>query len=288
MRHRLRVRPLGDIVLRMPTAVAPAELLVSVHDIVDGISIHARVSTRVFGDGRTRLVFVHGLGVSVRYLEPTMVRLAKEHPVSGLDLPGFGRSDTPPKALDTAGLGRALAAWLDARGIGPAIFIGNSYGCQVIVELAIQDPSRVVGLVLNAPTMDPAHRSIFGQLWRVFADIPFEPWRLGFLVAIDYLRARPLRLLATLRHALADHIEEKLPDIVAPTIVVCGALDPVVTVAWAAEAARLVGISSQGAAGATLTVVPTAAHALPYDDPASFASLIDAFVKRAQRLSRPR
>ena len=288
MRHRLRVRPLGDIVLRMPTAVAPAELLVSVHDIVDGISIHARVSTRVFGDGRTRLVFVHGLGVSVRYLEPTMVRLAKEHPVSGLDLPGFGRSDTPPKALDTAGLGRALAAWLDARGIGPAIFIGNSYGCQVIVELAMQDPSRVVGLVLNAPTMDPAHRSIFGQLWRVLADIPFEPWRLGFLVAIDYLRARPLRLLATLRHALADHIEEKLPDIVAPTIVVCGALDPVVTVAWAAEAARLVGISSQGAAGATLTVVPTAAHALPYDDPASFASLIDAFVKRAQRLSRPR
>ena len=288
MRHRLRVRPLGDIVLRMPTAVAPAELLVSVHDIVDGLSIHARVSTRVFGDGRTRLVFVHGLGVSVRYLEPTMVRLAKEHPVSGLDLPGFGRSDTPPKALDTAGLGRALAAWLDARGIGPAIFIGNSYGCQVIVELAMQDPSRVVGLVLNAPTMDPAHRSIFGQLWRVLADIPFEPWRLGFLVAIDYLRARPLRLLATLRHALADHIEEKLPDIVAPTIVVCGALDPVVTVAWAAEAARLVGISSQGAAGATLTVVPTAAHALPYDDPASFASLIDAFVKRAQRLSRPR
>ena len=173
-----------------------------------------------------------------------MVRLALDHPVVGLDLPGFGRSGTPPKALDTPGLGRALAAWLDARGVGPAIFIGNSYGCQVIVELAIQDPSRVVGLVLNAPTMDPAHRTIFGQLWRVLADIPFEPWRLGFLVANDYIRARPFRLLATLRHALADHIEEKLPDIVAPTIVVCGALDPVVTVAWAAEAARLVGISS--------------------------------------------
>ena len=217
-----------------------------------------------------------------------MVRLALDHPGVGLDLPGFGRSGTPPKALDTPALGRALAAWLDTRGIGPAIFIGNSYGCQVIVELAIQDPARVVGLVLNAPTMDPAHRTIFGQLWRVLADIPFEPWRLGFLVANDYIRARPFRLLATLRHALADHIEEKLPDVVAPTIVVCGALDPVVTVAWAAEAARLVGISSQGAAGATLSVVPTGAHALPYDDPQTFASLIDAFVQRAQRQSRPR
>ena len=284
----LRAGPIGGIVLRMPSVVAPAEPLVSVHDVVDGIPIHARVSTRTFKDGRTRLVFVHGLGVSVRYLEPTMVRLAQEHPVAGPDLPGFGRSGTPSKALDTTGLGKALAAWLDTRGIGPAIFVGNSYGCQVIVELAIQDPSRVVGLVLNAPTMDPAHRTIFGQLWRVLADIPFEPWRLGFLVAYDYLRARPFRLLATLRHALADHIEEKLPDIVAPTIVVCGALDPVVTVAWAAEAARLVGLSSRGAAGATLSIVPAAAHALPYDDPSSFATLIDAFVKRAQRQSRPR
>ena len=272
----------------MSSVVAPAEPLVSVYDVVGGIPIHARVSTRTFGDGRTRLVFVHGLGVSVRYLEPTMLRLAPEHLVAGLDLPGFGRSGTPPNALDTVALGKTLAAWLDVRGIGPAIFIGNSYGCQVIVELAFQDPSRVIGLVLNAPTMDPAHRSIFGQLWRVLLDIPFEPWRLGMIVALDYLRARPFRLLATLRHALADHIEEKLPDIVAPTIVVCGALDPVVTVAWAAEASRLVGISSRGAAGSTLSVVPTAAHALPYDDPMIFATLIDTFVKRAQRQSRPR
>jgi 2-hydroxy-6-oxonona-2,4-dienedioate hydrolase len=271
----------------MSTAVEPAEL-VSVYDVVDGVSIHSRVSTRTFSDGRTRLVFVHGLGVSVRYLEPTMIELARAHPVAGIDLPGFGRSGTPPKALDTPGLGKALANWLDTRGIGPAIFIGNSYGCQIIVELAFQDPSRVVGLVLNAPTMDPAHRTVFGQLWRVLVDIPFEPWRLGFLVAHDYFRARPFRLLATLRHALADHIEEKLPDIVAPTIVVCGALDPVVTVAWAAEAARLVGISSHGSAGATLSVVPAAAHALPYDDPVIFANLVDGFVKRAQRQTRAR
>ncbi|MEP7000359.1 MAG: alpha/beta hydrolase [bacterium] len=272
----------------MSTAVEPTELLTSVFDVVAGVTIHSRVSTRTFSDGRTRLVFVHGLGVSVRYFEPTMLELAREHPIAGLDLPGFGRSGRPPKALDTPGLAKALADWLDARGIGPAIFIGNSYGCQIIVELAFQEPSRVVGLVLNAPTMDPAHRTIFGQLWRVLVDIPLEPWRLGFIVARDYLRARPLRLLATLRHALADHIEEKLPDIVAPTIVVCGAQDPVVTVAWAAEAARLVGMSSHGAAGATLSVVPSAAHALPYDNPVVLANLVDGFVKRAQRRTRGR
>ena len=270
----------------MSRVVVAAERLVSVTNLVDGISIHALVSP--FVDGRTPLVFVHGLGVSVRYLEPTMALLASEYHVAGLDLPGFGRSGTPPEALDTRGLAEALAKWLDVRGIGPAIFVGNSYGCQVIVELVMQDPRRVVGLVLNAPTMDPAHRTIAGQVFRVLADIPFEPFGLGWVVARDYLRVGPLRLLATLRYALADRIEEKLPDIAAPTVIVCGARDPVVTVAWAAEAARLVGLSSRGAAGATLSVVSTAAHALPYDDPATFAALIEAFVERVHRVNRPR
>ena len=262
----------------MLTAVFPAEPLESVRDVVDGVSIHGLVSSCSTASHAPTLVFVHGLGVSTRYLEPTMRQLTTTHAVAGLDLPGFGRSGTPRKALDTTGLADALAAWLTARGIGPAVFVANSYGCQVIVELTMRYPARVLGLVLNAPTMDPAHRTVFGQLWRVIADIPYEPWRLALIVLRDYLRARPVRLLATLRHALADHIEEKLPDLSVPVLVVCGALDPVVTVAWSTEAARLVGISSPGAAGATLSVVPTAAHALPYDDPVTFASLITTFV----------
>ncbi len=271
----------------MSPDLASSAQLVSVTDLVDGIPIHAMVSPH-FVVGRTPLVFVHGLGVSVRYLEPTMALLVARHHVAGLDLPGFGRSGSPPEVLDTRGLAAALIAWLDVRGIGPAIFIGNSYGCQVIVELAMQDPRRVVGLVLNAPTMDPAHRTISGQVLRVLADIPFEPFRLGWVVLRDYIRAGPLRLLTTLRYALADRIEEKLPDIVAPTVIVSGAHDPVVTLAWAAEAARLVGISSRGTVGATLSVVPTAAHALPYDDPAAFAALIESFVERVHRNTRAR
>ena len=272
----------------MLTGVSPAQPFVSVRDVVDGVSIHGLVSARPAAGDAPTLVFVHGLGVSTRYLEPTMRQLTATHAVAGLDLPGFGRSGTPPKALDTTGLADSLAKWLDVRGIGPAVFVANSYGCQVIVELTMRYPSRVVGLVLNAPTMDPAHRTMFGQLWRVIADIPFEPWRLALIVLRDYLRARPLRLLATLNHALADHIEEKLPDITVPVLVVCGARDPVVTVAWSTEAARLVGISSPGAAGATLSVVPTAAHALPYDDPVTFATLITGFASTIRKRATPR
>jgi 2-hydroxy-6-oxonona-2,4-dienedioate hydrolase len=261
-------------------------------DVVNGIRVHGLASVpdavtldRTPADGLP-LVFVHGLGVSTRYLAPTMALLARQHPelaVAGLDLPGFGRSATPTHALDVPELADALAGWLDVRGIGPATFVGNSHGCQVIVELATRMPARVLGLVLNAPTMDPAHRTVLGQMTRVLLDIPREPLSLAVIVLRDYLRAGPIRLWRTLRSALADHIEEKLPMLAMPVAIVCGALDPVVTVPWSTEAARLTGISRPHAAGATLHVVPSASHALPFDDPASFAPLIVALVERVRR-----
>jgi len=272
----------------MSPAITPGPRLKSVKDVVHGIPIHARVSSQPASDDWAPLIFVHGLGLSVRYLEPTMTRLAGDYSVAGLDLPGFGRSGNPPAALDVSGLCNALAGWLDARGIGPAIFVGSSFGCQVIIELASREPSRVLGLVLNAPMMDPAYRSMGKQLLRMLADVPYEPWTLGILGIRDYARAGPMRLMATFRYALNYHIETKLPKLVAPALIVCSARDPLVTVDWGTELTRLVGLSALGAAGASMSVVPAAAHALPYDDPAVFAALIAKFVERARMLSRAR
>ena len=74
----------------MPTAVSTREPLVSVRDVVDGVSIYALVSSHDGAGDEPPLVFVHGLGVSTRYLEPTMRRLTATHVVGGPDLPGFG------------------------------------------------------------------------------------------------------------------------------------------------------------------------------------------------------
>jgi pimeloyl-ACP methyl ester carboxylesterase len=260
--------------------MSSASMLRSVYDVVGGFRIHGLASDRVAGPrvARPSLVFVHGLGVSLRYMEPTMARLAGEFDVNGIDLPGFGRSDRPRRILDVSDLAAAVADWLDARQIGPAIFVGNSFGCQVIVELVSRQPHRALGLVLNAPTIDPAHRSRTTMLLRVARDVPNEPFRLALIVARDYLRAGPRRILTTLGYAIADRIEEKLPGIGAPTLVVCGAHDPVVTVRWASEVARLVGIGRPGAAGAMMQCVGDAAHALPFDDPEAFARILRSFV----------
>lgn len=264
-----------------PIARKPEPSLSSAWDTIDGLRVHARTSGPP-GHGPP-VVFVHGLGVSTRYMEPTMTRLAGAYTVAGLDLAGFGRSDTPPRPFTLAEHARTLAHWMDARGIGPAILVGNSYGCQVVVECVSRWPERAVGLVLNAPTMDPAHRSAAAMIGRVIADIPREPWRLATIVTRDYLRAGPRRLLATLGGALDDRIEEKLPGLVQPVLVVCGARDPVVTARWASECARLVGIERAGAAGGAMQCVGSAAHALPFTEPDVFAAIIANFAMHGVR-----
>ena len=257
-------------------------LLQSVWTTVDGLRIHARVSDTPAV--APPIVFVHGLGVSSRYMEPTLARLAATRRVAALDLAGFGRSDTPRRPFTLGEHAQLLLRWLDARGIVTPILVGNSYGCQVIVECVSRAPACARGLVLNAPTMDPAHRSALVMIGRVLADVPREPWRLAGVVARDYWRAGPRCLLVTLADALRDRIEEKLPSIVQPTLVVCGARDPVVTVRWASECARLVGIERIDAAGGTMQCVATAAHALPYDDPDTFATIIANFAEHGVRL----
>lgn len=66
------------------------------------------------GPAGTAVVVVHGLGLSSRYLEPTLRLLASDFRVLAPDLPGFGRSTRPAQPLTLAELAGAVVAWMDA------------------------------------------------------------------------------------------------------------------------------------------------------------------------------
>ncbi|HST64088.1 MAG TPA: alpha/beta hydrolase [Mycobacteriales bacterium] len=174
---------------------------------VGGTRLHARTHD---GTG-TRVVLVHGLAVSHRYLMPTAALLARRHPVAALDLPGFGLSDEPGRVLDTRELADALGGWLGATGGGPVVLLGNSYGCQVIVDLVVRRPDVAAAVVLAGPTVDPAARSATRQVLRWLADVPREPPTQGPILLRDARDAGARRLLGTLRHSVRDRIERKLP-----------------------------------------------------------------------------
>jgi pimeloyl-ACP methyl ester carboxylesterase len=238
---------------------------------VRGVDIHDRASLRG-ANATPPLVLVHGLAVSHRYLMPLAARLAGHHPVHVLDLPGFGLSGKPGRVLDVAEHADHLAAWLAAAGLPPVAVLGNSFGCQVAVDLAVRYPDRVCGLVLVGPTVDPSARTASRQILRWLRDTAREdPLQLPIL-ARDVRDAGPHRVAGTLAHALRDPIEDKLPLVKVPTLVTRGSREPIVPMAWAQAASRLLPLGE-------LAVVP-GPHNANYGAADHLAELVMAFLRR--------
>ena len=219
------------------SAPAPAQGFQSRWPTVRGVATHDRVSAG--GPSDTPLVLVHGLAVSHRYLMPLAVRLAGYHPVHVVDLPGFGLSGDPDRVLGVAEHADHLADWLQAADLSPVAVLGNSFGCQVAVELALRHPNHVRGLVLVGPTMDPSAPNALRQILRWLRDaVREDPLQLPILVR-DVLDAGPRRVAGTLAHALRDPIEDKLPLLKIPVLVTRGSKEPIVPKAWAHIVTRL-------------------------------------------------
>jgi len=104
------------------------------------------------------LVLVHGAG-GTRLHWPAELRRLPGATVYTIDLPGHGSSEVPPFILPNGGerggdtiegCAEAVAAFLDAAGIGRAVVVGHSMGGAIGLTLALNFADRVGGLVLVA------------------------------------------------------------------------------------------------------------------------------------------
>jgi 2-hydroxy-6-oxonona-2,4-dienedioate hydrolase len=240
---------------------------------IDGLWMFHR---RVAGPAGLPVVLVHGLGLSGRYMLPTARHLAPSFAVYLPDLPGFGDSARPERALDVPGLAEALAAWLRAVELAPAALLGNSFGCQIIADLAARRPELVAGIVLQGPTTPPDERSWLWQFVRWRQNQPFNPDDLGPITWGDYRKCGYLRLLQTFRHQIRDPIERKLPLIRAPTLVVRGQHDPICRLPFAKEVTRRLPRGR-------LVEIPEVAHTLVYTAPEQLAQVTRQFLEEAGR-----
>lgn len=243
---------------------------------VDGRRLHARVSAGPVPAGAPAVVLVHGLGVSSSYMLPLARNLAPHCRVLAPDLPGFGKSAHPPRVLDVPELADALVAWMTAVRLPRAALVCNSMGCQIAVDCAVRYPERVERLVLQGVTMDPAARSVPAQLGRLAVAALRAPVSSWFVVMLDYWRCRPWRALQTLRYALRDRIEDKLPHVRAPALVVHGTRDPIAPRPWAEQVASLL---PQG----QLVELPGAGHIPNYARPEELARAVLPFLRGGAR-----
>jgi pimeloyl-ACP methyl ester carboxylesterase len=246
--------------------------LVSTWVPVQGLRLHAWTTAKALPPDAPTVVLVHGVAVSSRYLLPLAQHLAPRVRVYVPDLPGYGRSDRPAGGdLTVPELADALVGWIDRVGLERPHLLGNSFGCQVIADLAARHPDRVGRIVLQGPTFDPDARSAWRQALRWLAVVPFERFSEGFVMSRDLWDLGAWRAVDMIRKGLDDRIELKLPHIVAPTLVVRGTRDAIVPRRWAETAARLLP-------NGRLIVLPGAAHTINYSQPDRLAEVIWPFL----------
>jgi pimeloyl-ACP methyl ester carboxylesterase len=258
---------------------------------------------------RLPLVVLLEAGFVWRDYAVVLDRFAPERRVFALDWPGFGASAKPAPAdftYSTHSFAKLLSAWLDALGIARAVLLGNGVGAIAALRYAVAHPTRVLGLALVAP-LGFAQHALLAGLARRLTGSPFLLRRIEPLVTSLLLgptspdvtsiahRHRELRTaadcaasiqaLAALSRSLAAtevDLSTLASQITAPSLVLRGALDPLVTAAEVHRAA-----SSIGARGALEVTLPDAGH-LPFlQQPDRFHQALAGLINAAESATPP-
>jgi pimeloyl-ACP methyl ester carboxylesterase len=102
----------------------------------------------VTGAGSPPLVFVHGFACSHTDWQAQVQHFSARHMTVAVDLPGHGATPAPSGPGSIAQCGAAAAELLRARSLPPAVLVGHSMGCRVVLDAALRAPGQVAGVVL--------------------------------------------------------------------------------------------------------------------------------------------
>ncbi|MEB4614055.1 alpha/beta fold hydrolase, partial [Leucobacter sp. M11] len=186
------------------------------------------------------VLLVHGIGMGSAYYGRLRDALALAVNVVAVDLPGFGDTPEPSRSLSMPDLGDLLGEAVLAQLGGPVVAVGHSMGTQVVAELADRHPELVHHLVLIAPTVNASERSVTRQALRMIQDLWGESPRVMLIGSWLYLRTGPRWFIKKFRTMLEHRIEDVLPRLRVPTLVIRGETDRVCPRDWVTACADLI------------------------------------------------
>ncbi|MFJ6170487.1 alpha/beta fold hydrolase [Curtobacterium sp. NPDC092190] len=238
---------------------------------VGGLSVRLRSlapAGRLHDTLAPTVVLVHGIGMSHRSFDRTQRHLARTHRTIAVDLPGFGGLPPAGRPLDLQELGDLVVGAVRSRGVGDLVLVGQSMGTQVVVEAARRHAETVTAVVLVGPVVDPARRTLLQQATDLGRDCLVEDPRMNLVVLTDYLRSLR-QYVRQLRPMLRYRLEDTVPELPQPVLVVRGDRDPIGRRDWAAALAA--------AARRGVLVELPGGHHVQDRQPVAFARLVDEF-----------
>ena len=182
------------------------------------------------------IILIHGAGGTHLYFPPELRRL-NGFKIVAPDLPGHGK---------TEGIGRqsindyvqSIQKFMEEINLANAVIIGHSMGAAIALQLAIDAPEKVLGLVILgggsrlsvAPSIleKTANEATFPLAIEKIIKWSFgpdTPPRLKELAAQHMNETRPAVLHGDFIACNAFDISERLNEIKKPTLILCGTED---------------------------------------------------------------
>jgi pimeloyl-ACP methyl ester carboxylesterase len=155
---------------------------------------------------------VHGFACSLEDWKHQTAALSTSHETVACDLRGHGETPGRPHECSIEHYGGDVAALLNNLELSPAILVGHSMGCRVVLEANRLAPERVAGLVLvdgsRQGSGDPAQAealtrsAILAAGYPVFAENVFRQMFLEWSPLAEAALARMKRMPAEIGIAL--------------------------------------------------------------------------------------
>ncbi len=222
--------------------------------------------------GGPTFVLVHGIGMGHSVFRALADELSAEGRVLTLDLPGFGDSPEPSSPRSIAETGDLIVDFAERLEAIDPVLVGHSMGAQVVVEAAARHPDFCASIVLIAPTVNAAERTVPKQAWRMLQDLIDENPRVIWLGAVHYVKTGPRWFFRKLRAMLDHRIEDILPHVHADALVLRGADDRVSPHDWVA---RVAGLLPHG----RMREIPQRGHEAMITNPDPVAEMILAHAR---------
>ncbi len=200
---------------------------------IDGIKTFIRIK----GQGEPFLI-LHGWGASAdSWLEVQNI-LSKDFQVIVLDLPGFGRSDLPPKVWGLDDYKDFVFKFLEKMKLENIYLLGHSFGGSIAIKLSVDHPEKFVKVVLVDAAAIRRPKNIFkkamGMLAGIMSLFSFLPGykflRKSFyrivLRKTDYLKVAGI-MKEVFKKVISEDLSGDCSKVKIPTLIIWGKKDKI-------------------------------------------------------------
>lgn len=102
----------------------------------------------ITGQQHPPMVFVHGFGCAHSDWDAQVACFSPRHQTIAVDLRGHGDSPGSAAECSIERYGADVAEVMRALALPPAILVGHSMGCRVVIEAALQAPGHTAAVIL--------------------------------------------------------------------------------------------------------------------------------------------